>query len=44
MLTMYARLRGVYEKSILSVIRTLLGALLLEEHADKLIATYRWSI
>ena len=39
---MYARLRGVFEEQIPTVVQTLIEALMLENHADKLVANYRF--
>ena len=39
---MYARLRGVPEVLIADVVKELIQALLLQDHADKLISSYRY--
>ena len=41
---MYARLRGVPEVMIADVVENLIQALLLGEHADKLISAYRFVV
>ena len=38
---MYAKLRGIQKAFIPQVVNDLLRALLLKEHADKLVQTYR---
>ena len=40
-LTMYARLRGVQESQIAAIVENLIRALVLQQHADKLVASYR---
>lgn len=40
-LYMYARLRGIHKHQIEGVVNDLLDALLLNEHADKLVQAYR---
>ena len=40
---MYARLRGVPEVLIADVVEELIQALLLQDHADKLTSSYRYS-
>lgn len=42
-LTMYARLRGVPEKSIRAVVNSLIDILMLRPHADKLTGHYRYT-
>ena len=39
---MYARLRGIQKAFIPQAVNDLLRALLLKEHADKLVQTYRY--
>ena len=41
-LYMYARLRGIHKHQIEDVVNDLLDALLLTEHADKLVQAYRY--
>ena len=40
-LTMYARLRGIPERSIPDLVQALLDELLLWQHADKQVGAYR---
>jgi ATP-binding cassette subfamily A (ABC1) protein 3 len=40
-LFMFARLRGVREEKIPSIVEGLMSALLMKEHADKMVKAYR---